>query len=1535
MEQETIQGYRLSPQQKHLWLLLPSGQSAPYHSWCAVQIDGELDARVLQQALDHVVAQHEILRTTFQLLPGMTIPVQVIEEQATVSLELHKLTGLTTFDQDSVIDQFASEVAHHEIDWTRLPLLRADLVQESSRTHDLLLTTPALCADGPSLQILARQIADAYAAPQRRAAAAATETMQYADFAEWQHELLESEDAAAGRQYWKQFDLSPAFARRLSFEKVGGGQGFQPQVAALEISNDTAKRIREVAASCGASVSSFFLACWQTVLSRSTGWNQLTFGVAFDGRRLAELAAAIGLMSSYLPIQSDLKEGLRFTDFLRQANDRQREGQRWQEYFSLKGLNVDDGAARFLPFCFESRTLAGDFSTAGLTFSFVRQESCCEGFKLKFVCEESGREIAAELQYDANLFSSTDVTRLVQRLETLIADASKRCEESVTDLELLSEPERQLLLARFNDTAREVSTAGECIQQLFEAQVAANPSRIALVFEDQHLTYVKLNARANQLAHFLRKLGAGPELTVGLCLDRSVDLIVGLLGILKTGAAYVPLDPGLPKHRLNMILEDAGARVLVTRSELAEGLGDQLDSVVCLDTDAQEIADENPNDLRSAVSDQNLVYVIFTSGSTGRPKGVAVEHRQLINYVNAIWEKLDLPAGSSFATVSTIAADLGNTALFPSLCKGGTLHLIAEERATDPDALAEYFSRNRIDCLKIVPTHLSALLSASNPACVLPRRRLVLGGEACPLGLVEKIGALAPDCVVLNHYGPTEATVGAITNRLTGPDADRISDTVPLGRPIANVQAYVLDQRLRPVPIGAPGELYLGGAGLARGYINRADATGEKFIPSPFGSNGERLYQTGDLARYLGDGRIEFLGRSDDQVKVRGYRIEPGEIELALRQHAQVAETVVVAREDNPGDKRLVAYVVARDREQAGAPELRAFLSGKLPEYMTPSAFVFLDRLPLTLNGKVDRRALPAADHSRPDGDKVFAAPRNPIEATLAQIWSNVLGVDPVGVDDNFFDLGGDSILSIQIIARANQAGLGLSPRQLFQHQTVAELATVAGVAAAAVAEQGVVTGRVPLTPVQARFFALDQPELHHYNQAMLLEVQGTADASLFAQAIDHVLIHHDALRLRCAKTENGWQQFFALPDGAVPFEAVDLSCLAEVEQATAIESHAARLQASLNLQEGPIIRVALFNRGAQRNSYLLIVIHHLAVDGVSWRILLEDLQELLEQLNLGVKPSLPPKTTSFKTWAERLIEHARSGQLDDEAAYWLRLGEQAAVSLPLDHTGGTNTAASARSVSVSLSADETSALLQEVPVAYRTQINEVLLTALVRAFAPWTGSRSLLLDLEGHGREEIVEGVDLSRTVGWFTTIFPVVLDCDNAWTVVEALRFVKEQLRAIPNRGIGYALLRYAGGAEGIAGALRALPRAEVRFNYLGQLDRALTESSIFRVAPESSGPAQSPVGTRQYLLNVIGAVAGGELRLEWTYSENLHRRETVDRLAQNYREELRTLIAHARAGEAASYSPSDFPQAKLSQEDLDKVLARLGGMRNENRK
>jgi non-ribosomal peptide synthase protein (TIGR01720 family) len=636
-----------------------------------------------------------------------------------------------------------------------------------------------------------------------------------------------------------------------------------------------------------------------------------------------------------------------------------------------------------------------------------------------------------------------------------------------------------------------------------------------------------------------------------------------------------------------------------------------------------------------------------------------------------------------------------------------------------------------------------------------------------------------------------------------------------------------------------------------------------------------------------------------------------------------------MVREDVPGNKRLVAYLLTKESPAPSMQELHHFLKQQLPEYMVPNAFVLLDALPLTSNGKVNRRALPAPDTTRPELAGTYVAPRTSVEELLAGIWIDVLGLEKVGIHDNFFELGGDSILSIQVVARANQAGLALTPKQLFGHQTIVELATVAGTTSVFQAEQGLVTGEVLLTPIQRWFFEQEFPEPHHWNQAMLLEVSPTLDMALLSQLVQQLLVHHDALRLRfIMRSASDWQQVNALPDEEVFCTLVDLSVVSEADQRSAIEATAAELQASLNLSEGPLVRVALFDLGPHQPSRLLFVIHHLVVDGVSWRILLEDLQTGYQQLSRGQAMKLQPKTTSFQVWAQRLNEYAQSTVLEQELHYWLAQSRFWVTPLPMDYPQGkdANTAASASNVVVSLSSVETRALLQEVPQAYNTQINDVLLTALAQVFAQCLGTRYLIVDLEGHGREEIFSGVDLSRTVGWFTTVFPVLLELRQTDPPGSALKSVKEQLRRIPNRGIGYGLLRYLKEDVAITEKLRRLPQAEVSFNYLGQFDQVLSTDSRFQIAKESSGRAHSRLGSRRHLLEVNALVAGGQLQLDWTYSSNLHQRATIESLAQGFLTALRSLIAHCQSPEAGGYTPSDFPLTQMSQDALDTAFTSI---------
>ena len=1392
------------------------------------------------------------------------------------------------------------------------------------------------------------------------------------------------------------------------------------------------------------------------------------------------------------------------------------------------------------------------------------------------------------------------------------------------------------MMVDFNQTTVSYPT-DKTIIQLFEAQAAKTPDRVAVRYGEQDLTYAQLNCRANQLAHFLREKGVGPERLVGVFMERSLEMVISLYGILKAGGAYVPLDPEYPAERVAFMLEDTQTPVLLTQARLIEKLSSiqnlvdgQLDEnaksqhseLICLDSEWEIIAQESTHNPVNGATAENLAYVIYTSGSTGRPKGVMNEHGGICNRLLWMQDAYPLTDGDRVLQKTPFSFDVSVWEFFWPLMFGARLVVAKPGGHKDSSYLVTLIVEQEITTLHFVPSMLQAFLLNENVEACQSLKRVICSGEALPYTLQERFFTRL-EAELHNLYGPTEAAVD-----VTYWECLRESElsTVPIGRPVANTQIYLLDSQLRPVPLGEPGELHIGGVQVARGYLNRPELTAEKFIPDPFNTDPTaRLYKTGDLARYLPDGNILYLGRIDHQVKIRGNRIELGEIEAVLSQHPGVREAAVLAREDRPGDKRLVAYFVPDQQPVlpvtnyeallAGRPQhklpngmvvahlnrgetdymfkeifeeqsylnhgitlrdgacvfdvganiglfsllvnqtcgdahiyafepipsinellalnmslyginartyacglggtasnetftyypdmsilsgrfasevderktlesflrnqqaergevalsdeqidelldgrlngqpitcqiktlsqvihenavdridllkidvekseldvlygideddwpkihqivmevhdvgdrlqqirallesrqyevaikqdkdlnntdlynlyairphlkqraleqgkmafektpnsswhnsgelisdLRRFLKEKLPEYMVPSAFMALQVLPLTPNGKLDRRALPAPSGER-QTNTAYVAPQNSAEETLAQIWADVIGLKSVGINDDFFELGGDSILGIQITSKANQAGLSFTPDQLFQYPTICQLAAIGGTAPTIQAEQGPVTGPLPLTPIQQWFFEQNLPEPHHWNQAFLFEVRQTLDASLLEQAVQHLLAHHDALRLRFTSGNSGWQQVMSPPDEEVPFSRLDLSTLEEAEQVVVIQSAATELQASLNLSKGPLIRVALFELGPQKSSRMLIVINHLAVDGVSWRILLDHLELLYQQLENNVAVQLPPKTTSFKHWARRLTDYAQSETLQQELPFWLTVQEEQVPHLPVDYPQGlrSNTEASAHTITTSLSVENTRLLLKEVPKAYQTQINDVLLTALAQVLTEWTGSSSHLIDLEGHGREAILEEVDLLRTVGWFTAIFPVSLSLDRTANPGDRLKSIKEQLRQIPKRGIGYGLLRYLSQDAATVKKLQALPQADLRFNYLGQFDRILSATSPFELTNETCGPTRSLRADRRHLLEIEGIVIEGQLQLTWHYSKNVHQQTTVEKLAQGFMDALEALIRHCQSQEAGGFTPSDFPEADLSQEELDDLMLEI---------
>jgi amino acid adenylation domain-containing protein/non-ribosomal peptide synthase protein (TIGR01720 family) len=1563
--QQAIEGFQLSPQQKRLWQLQQIDTHQPYYAQCTVMVSGDLNLDAFQRAVHHIVDRHEILRTTFQTLPEMTVPLQVITPASPV-IDYHNLSHCRSTEQSTQIKQLIQQFEQPSHgDASRSPL-QIMLIQLAADRHLLGIRLPALCADSTTLTLLIREISRVYADSSQHNALSSDEPLQYADLAAWQNELLAGEDAASGQAYWQQQTISHDLTSKLPFAALSmPSRGFAPQRWSVQIAPERVERLMAVVQHYSVSMSTLLLTGWYIWLWRFTRQTDLVVGVAGSGRQYEELESALGPLTKYLPVASSLDSTSRFHQVLEQVNDAVQNALIWQEIFVWDDLpqHGEPSTPYFLPIGFEFQSLPkldsrNSISQDSVCFSIQQQLAQVDRFTLKLLSIFQENTLTLEFHYNSTELKPEQVQSFAHYFQSLLEQISKHGNQldiPINEFTCVNEHDRHQLLVEFNQTTVDFGLA-ECIHHRFEQNARNIPDHTAVVVENRSLTYAELNAKANQLAHYLQTLGVVPETIVGLYVERSLELAMGLLGTLKAGGAYLPLDPALPSERLHFMVQDTQVPIILTQHHYLPALSNLRNvQIICLDAAWDTIAQCPATNLNSHSRSNHLAYIIYTSGSTGQPKGVAVEHRQLFNYVNGILSQLELPTGSSFAAVSTFAADLGNTSIFSAWCLGGCLHILTQERVTNPDAFAAYCSQHSIDCLKIVPSHLNALLSAATqPESLLPRQCLILGGERLRWELVNQIQQYRPQCQIFNHYGPTEATIGALLYPVKKEchaenESDRwLAQTVPLGRPIANTQVYILDDYLQPVPIGVPGEIYIGGAGLARGYLNRPTLTTDRFISHP---SGHRLYKTGDLARYLPNGAIEFLGRVDHQVKLHGFRVELGEIEAVLTAHPAVEAAVVMvrthapARSDKPEQIQLVAYVVPKPDSatsdlnipQSWVTNLRNVLNEKLPDYMVPHAFVVLKSLPLTANGKVDRQALPEPSTVNSALNDKIVPPRTPVEAELVRIWADVLRLEQVSIHDNFFELGGDSILSIQAIARANRAGLTLVPRQLFEHPTIAELAIVTGTSPAVDAEQGLVTGNVPLTPIQHWFFEQELQEPHHWNQALLLSVDPALTPALLEQAIHHLVAHHDALRLRFEQQSSGWVAVHGGLEGAlVPVTSIDLASYSDAEQATQLETIANQLQASLDLTNGPLMRVAWFHIGCNQPNQLLLILHHLVVDGVSWRILLEDLQQVCQQLMQADTVQLPPKTTSFQQWANALQAYAQSTTVQQEVNDWLTVGDRSPTPIPVDfnHFPDSNlldnhTVATAKTVLVSLSETETQALLQDVPAAYHTQINDVLLTALVQSFAQWTGQSALLVELEGHGREAISETIDLSRTIGWFTAIFPVWLTLDGIEHPGEALKAIKEQLRRVPQRGIGYGILRYLAGVR----LLKELPQPSVRFNYLGQFNQILPEHSLFSIIHQTLGAGRSPRDRRRYLLDINGFVIADQLHFEWMYSDALHQRRTIETIAQQFVTVLRSLITHCQSLNAPSFTPSDFPQAHMSQADLDRLLTQIGTTQQEN--
>ena len=1503
--------------QQRFWVLAQTRDaSAAYHIAAHWTIDGVLDRDALQRALDHVIGRHEAWRTTL-VDNDDGIVMQRIHAHLPVAIATLDLRTQSPAARDAQAARAAERDAGAPFDLSAGPLLRATLLVLADDRHRLLLTAHHAITDGWSSRCAFDELSAAYRAyAQGREPSLPGLPIQYADYADWQRDMLAGGEGERQLDYWRGAlrDVPGPLALPVD-RQPGATRTLQGARASVRLPDAVTADVRRLARDAQATVFTVLLAALDAWLSRVTGETDVIVAVPVAHRQRPETRALLGLFLNTVALRVRVAPTQSFRALVDAA----------------RAAALDAVAHQDVPFervvdAVKPPVKRGD---EWLRVKFAQQfdarhDSVLPGatavatpgpdlaarfdFALDFTDDANGIELVAA--YATDCIDADTARAWLDSYAALVASAAHEPQRTTAALPCDASP-----VSRQPRDGRALRVEHADIVAAFARQAAAYPHRVALADASASLTFAELDDASNRIAHALKLRGATAEAPVVVCIERSARFVAGLLGALKAGALAVLLDPAQPAARLAAAAADCGARWALVADAAAwpAGTGTQpLD----VDTLAQDATLAHAAGVRVAPHPEQGAYLIYTSGSTGTPKGVVVSHGALADYVQGMLDELAFAPDASFAMVSTVAADLGHTTLFGALCAGRTLHLLPAACAFDPDLFADEMRRRDVGVLKIVPSHLQALLDARAPADVLPHHALVTGGETLTWALVARLAALAPACRVINHYGPTEATVGAIAcdTASIAVDARDPASGVPLGAPLPNARALVLDAFGACVPAGATGELYLGGPGVARGYLSRPAQTAERFVPDPF-TPGARLYRTGDRVRLRADGRIAFLGRIDDQVKIRGYRVEPGEVSAAVRAAGPIAQAETLAIEHD-GRLRLATFVVMRDGAAFDEAAVRAALGATLPDYMVPAQFVALARLPVTANGKIDRaalRELAAVPVTVAAGD----GPQGPVETALAEVWQAVLKAPRVGRDDNFFELGGDSILVLQVIARARKRGVRFTPKQLFDGPTVAELARIAKTEEAAAATpapvQAAPAAAAILTPAQQRFFALDVPHPGHWNQSVAFDVRGPFDADAFARAFDALLTHHDAFRQRFTRDANGnWHA----SDAAKPYDALPFVEVAARDEADALARFDA-LQRRLDLGRGPLA-CACAARLPDGSTQLYLAIHHAIVDGVSWRILLDDLDSAYRAACERAPVRLSQPGLRADAWAARLARAATdpASPFAAETAYWAGMAQ--GDDLVPDHPDAPATNADAAVVVQTIDAALTRAALTDAHAAYRTQTIELLGAALALALTEADGAAACRVELEGHGREALFDDADASRTIGWLTSHYPVTLPVDAS--ARDTLCAVKDTLRAVPHKGLGFGVLAHYGDAATRA-ALAAVPRPRVTFNYLGQFDAPRDATLVPRFG--GTGTERDPQGPLGNMLAIHAYLdtdrdGARTLKVHWVYGAPQFERATIDAFAERFANALRALadacaarVAH-RGGGA---TPGDFPLAQTA--------------------
>nr|WP_150149854.1 non-ribosomal peptide synthase/polyketide synthase [Bacillus swezeyi] len=1502
--------YSLSSSQRRLYIINQiEGGGTSYNMPFVMKIEGRFDVHRFEEAFQQLIQRHEALRTSILMADGE--PVQKIEKDVNFKVKYGQL-GIERLEEK--IKSFI-----RPFDLEKAPLLRAELLKVNDDEHIMMFDMHHIISDGVSLAVFTQELAELYEGKQLPPL-----PIQYKDFSEWQKQFYQKDEIKKQEDYWLNVfqDEVPVLNLPTDYQRPQK-RHFEGDIFEFEIDGETSAKLKKMAKENGVTMYMLLLAGYTTLLSKYTGQDDIIVGSPIAGRHHSDLKHVIGMFINTLAMRNYPKGGMLFTDYLKEVKEtalKAYENQDYQFDELVEKLDLKRDMSRnalFDTMLVLQNFDSDEFDIEGLKFKPIQTDIQISKFDLTLTAAETDDDIQCVLNYCTKLFKRTTIKRMAGHFNHILKEIANRPDMQLNEINMLSEEEMNTLLTKHHGKQADYPK-DKTVHELFEEQAEQTPDKTAVVFEDRKLTYRELNERSNQLARLLREKGAGAGAAVGIIIEPSLEMIVSMMAVLKAGAAYLPIDTEQLSKRTNEILHDSAAKIWLVKGSVMENV---IFHGEVVNVEDSSIYAKDSSNLSACSAAENNAYIIYTSGSTGKPKGVFVRHYNVVNYTAWFIKEAGLKENDKALLVSSYTFDLGYTGIFSSLLSGSELHIARKAVYSNAHRALKYMKENEITYLKLTPSLFHILVndpsfSAENHCEKL--RLAVLGGEMINTRDVEAFYKQYPNGVIMNHYGPTETTIGSVFKVIDPERLQSFKASPVIGTPIHNTKAYVLDQNMKLLPEGVFGELCITGDGVAGGYVNRPDATAEKFVENPFAQN-EKMYRTGDLARRLSDGNIELSGRIDTQVKVRGYRIETEEIKNRLLTHEKIREAFIAVKEAEEGSRQLCAYFTADVR--VTFEDIRSYLKNELPDYMIPSYFVQIEHMPLTANGKIDTDALPEPELST---EAEYEAPRNHTEEQLVMVWKEVLGVENLGITHHFFAAGGDSIKALQIISRLSREGIALEMKDLFANPQIKSLSKYVKVETGKKASYETVQGEVLLTPIQQEYFTQNKTDRDHYNHAVMLFRKNGFSEDIVKRIFGEIIKHHDALRM-VYKEENGKVLQYNQGPDSNPFDLFVYDVSHEKELYQKVHQLAAELQRSIDIKRGPLVKLAIFK--TNEGDHLLIIIHHLVIDGISWRILFEDLALGYSQLLNGRKVEFYPKTASYQEYARQMTKYSQTEKLLQEKNYWRQTLQEDIEFLEMNEDAGIFKFEDSQTLNTQLGEEETRQLLRETNQAYHTEINDILITALLIAARDMTGQNKLRISMEGHGREKVGDGIDISRTVGWFTSKYPVLIDLREETDMSKNIKMVKEHLRKVPNKGIGYGILKYlTRDPDIIKGAA-----SPILFNYLGQLDEDINNKA-FSSSPLSPGEAIGNGIIREHPMEINALVLNGQLTIQTTYHTRAYNEDIVKTFTEKYKEALKSVINHCVYQEEAEKTPSDYGDKNISISQLEEIKLKYKGMEIE---